>query len=62
MEKAIDRLQELWTADQIKQLVELYEQVQANGFGELTIVVVKGRLRFFRPQFSISASFKEDEV
>jgi hypothetical protein len=47
------------TDEQIEQLTGLLGSVVENGFGELEIVVVKGKIRFFRPQLSIAACFEE---
>ena len=58
----IERLQQLMPAEQIEQLAELLEKLLENGFGILEIEIVKGKVRFFRPQPSIPACSKEKEV
>lgn len=52
--------QPLMTPAQQEQFEALLRQIVEHEFGELTIVVVKGQVRFFRPQLSIQACWDED--
>jgi hypothetical protein len=52
----------LITEKQKQQLETLLSSIMDNGYGELTIVIEKGQVRFFKPRLSIKAHFdKEDD-
>jgi hypothetical protein len=54
-------LESLLTEGQRNQLAGLLSMVINHGFGDLTISIVKGQVRFFRPQLSIHAFQDEKE-
>lgn len=55
-------LESLITEKQKQQLETLLSSIMDNGYGELTIVIEKGQVRFFKPRLSIKAHFdKEDD-
>lgn len=65
MDQPIDSTKDaicLMTPAQQEQFETLLRQIVEHEFGELTIVVVKGQVRFFRPQLSIQACWEEREV
>ena len=61
IDKRQKRLEELITEKQKTQLAGLLSSIMENGFGELTIVIEKGQVRFFQPQLSIQAYFHGEE-
>jgi hypothetical protein len=56
----VDHLRKSMTDEQIEQFAKLLEDVVRSGFGEVEVVVIKGRVRFFRPQLSIAACYDKD--
>lgn len=56
------RLAGLLTDEQMRQMAELLRGIMESGYGELEIVVVRGKVRFFRPQLSIAACYEEEDV
>jgi hypothetical protein len=58
----VNGLRRLMADEQIEQLAGLLANVVENGFGELEIVVVNGKVRFFRPQLSIPACFEDEGI
>jgi len=61
MPEWVNGLRRLMTDEQINQLADLLGSVMENGFGELEIVVMKGKVRFFRSQLSIPACIEPPE-
>ncbi len=49
------KLSDLLTTDQLTLILNLLSRICASGYGELSIVIMDGKIRFFRATFSISA-------
>ena len=51
----IAKLGDLLTPDQLTLMVNLLSRICASGYGELSIVIMDGKIRFFRATFSVPA-------
>lgn len=51
----IAKLDDLLTPDQLTLMVNLLSRICASGYGELSIVVKDGKIRFFHATFSVPA-------
>jgi hypothetical protein len=49
------KISDLLTPDQLTLMVNLLSRICASGYGELSIVIMEGKIRFFRATFSIPA-------
>jgi len=56
----IAKLGDLLTPDQLTLMVNLLSRICASGYGELSIVIKDGKIRFFRATFSIPTPPKVD--
>jgi len=58
----VNGMRRLMTDEQINQLADLLGSVMENGFGELVIVVINGKVKCFRPQLSIMAYYHREDA
>ena len=58
---AAKALSELMTPAQQEQLTMLLASIVESGFGSLEIVIVKGQVRWFRPQLSLAVCFEDEK-